>query len=243
MFFISLVSVFAVSAVSLIGVLFLFFSEDKISRWGKYLVSFAVGALFGEVFFHIFPEIFSAEEARSASLLIMGSVLFFFAFEKFLHWRHEHEPGHVHPMGYTNIFADGLHNLIDGMFIATAYIVSFPLGFATTIAVIAHEIPQEIGDYSILVRAGFSRKKALFFNFLSAVAAFLGVLIIFIIGKGGAEHLVGFILPIAAGGFLYLAGSDLMPDLHREQKISNTFFELFFLTLGAALLFFLTFLE
>src|SRR3989344_1963700 len=132
----SLISVFAVSAISLVGVLFLFFSEHKVNRWSRYLVSFAIGALFGEVFFHILPETFSEGDAMTTSLLLMGSVLFFLFFEKILHWRHEHNPSHEHPMGYTNLFADGLHNLIDGMFIGAAYIVSVPLGLATTVAVV-----------------------------------------------------------------------------------------------------------
>ena len=142
-------------------------------------------------------------------------------------------------MGYVNIFADGLHNLIDGMFIGAAYLVSVPLGLATTVAVAAHEIPQEIGDYSILVRAGFTRGKALLMNFLSACAAFIGLFVVVWLGKeiGDATALI---LPVAAGGFLYLAGSDLIPDLHREQKLSNSFFEFFWLIAGAALMFALT---
>jgi zinc and cadmium transporter len=128
------------------------------------------------------------------------------------------------------------------MFIAAAYLVSFPLGLATTIAVVAHEIPQEIGDYSILIRAGFGKRKALFYNYLSAATSFLGVFIVFWIGKNSGG-ITNFILPVAAGGFLYLAGSDLMPDLHREQKLSSSLFEFLWLVLGAALLFFLTFLD
>lgn len=166
--------------------------------------------------------------------------------EKFLRWRHEHyievSENTVHPIGYVSLFADTLHNFVDGVLIGASYLVSLPLGISVTIAIVLHEIPQEIGDFGVLLHAGFSKRKALLVNSLSAVAAIVGMILALIIGCE-VDGLSGFIVPFAAGGFVYLAGSDLVPELHKENTIAKSLIQFTFILLGICLLFLLTFLE
>ncbi|MBD3249438.1 hypothetical protein GF336_05315 [Candidatus Woesearchaeota archaeon] len=137
--------------------------------------------------------------------------------EKFLHWHHCHKGKcDIHTFTYMNLIGDGVHNFIDGLIIAASFSVDISFGVITTIAVIAHEIPQEIGDFGVLVYGGFGRLKALAFNFLSAVTAIIGAVIGYLI-SGSVEGFVPFLLPFAAGGFIYIAASDLVPELHKES--------------------------
>ncbi|MDP3879550.1 MAG: ZIP family metal transporter, partial [Dehalococcoidales bacterium] len=181
-------------------------------------ISFAAGALAGDAFIHLIPEAF--EELGTGlltPLLIIAGMLAFFAIESSIHWRHCHIPTsehHVHPVAALNLISESLHNFIDGVLIAASYMVSIPLGIATTVAVMAHEIPQEIGDFGVLVYAGFTIKKALLFNFAAALTAVIGAVIVLVIG----QHISGLsalMLPITAGGFIYIAGSDIVPEIHR----------------------------
>jgi zinc and cadmium transporter len=145
-------------------------------------------------------------------------------------------------MGVMNVVGDGFHNLIDGLVIGGSYLVSVPLGLATTLAVIFHEIPQEIGDFGILLHAGFNKAKALLLNFVSALAAFLGAVVALAIGSRVAGF-SEFLIPFTAGGFIYIAGSDLIPELHKEVKPSRSFFQFVALLLGLLLMLAFTFLE
>jgi zinc and cadmium transporter len=175
--------------------------------------------LLGDAFLHLLPE--AAEETGfgiTTSLLIIVGILSSFAVEKFLQWRHCHIPTsreHPHSFAYMNLFGDAVHNLIDGLIIGGSYLASIPLGIATTIAVIFHEIPQELGDFSVLVYGGFQKKKALMFNFLTALTAIVGAIIAFVVGSaiGG---FVPLLIPFAAGNFIYIAGSDLIPELRKD---------------------------
>jgi zinc and cadmium transporter len=228
----SLVSVIVVSLISLIGVFTLSLRRETLTRILLFLVSFAVGGLFGDAFIHLLPEAFKELGANlKTSLLIIAGLFLFFILEKFILWRHCHVPSseeHLHPVVALNLIGDGAHNLIDGMIIAASYYISIPIGIATTLAVVLHEIPQEIGDFGVLVHGGLPIRKALVFNFISAAFAILGAVISLVIGpfiKGYTASL----LPITAGGFLYIAGSDLIPELHRvvSVKISNSLLQLF----------------
>src|SRR3989338_2532566 len=177
----SLVSVLIISLISFIGIFTFFIKEKTLKQALLILISFSTGALLGDTFIHLLPEVVS-EYGFSiiVSLYILCGMLLFFILEKFLHWRHCHIPTskqHPHPLAMINLVGDGLHNFIDGMVIAGSYLVSVPLGIATTLAVLFHEIPQEMGDFGVLLHAGLSKKKALFFNFLSAMAAFLGAIL------------------------------------------------------------------
>lgn len=142
---------------------------------------------------------------------------------------------HPHPVVYMNLIGDGAHNLIDGMLIGASYLVSIPIGISTTIAVVLHEIPQEIGDFGVLVNGGLTVRKALFFNFLTALAAVVGVMISLIVGPFIKDY-ASFMLPITAGGFLYIAGSDLIPELHHENELRDSFWQLFSILLGVAIM-------
>lgn len=218
-----LVSVFIVSLISLIGVFTLSFSNNLLKKMLLYLVSFAVGGLFGDALIHLIPESFKAiPHTPTASFLILAGILLFFILEKFLRWQHCHIPAskeHTHPVVALNIVGDSFHNMIDGMLIAASFMASVPIGITTTIAVILHEIPQEIGHFGILIHGGVPVRRALVLNFLSALSAFIGAFIVLLIGSQAAELSI-YLLPITAGGFLYIAGSDLIPELHHGHEVS-----------------------
>lgn len=216
----ALTSVFIVSSISLIGVLTLWVNIKKLEKILLYLVSFSAGSLLGDAFIHLIPE--GIEEGGlglSVSICIIFGILVSFSVERFLQWRHCHIPTsseHVHSFAYMNLFGDAVHNLIDGLIIGGSYLVSIPLGVATTLAVIFHEIPQELGDFGVLIYGGFSRRKALWYNFLTALTAIVGVLVTIALGS----ILVGFIpwlIPFAAGNFIYIAGSDLIPEIQKDD--------------------------
>jgi zinc and cadmium transporter len=240
----SLVSVLIVSLVSVIGILFLAMKKEKLQEIQLLLVALATGGLLGGAFFHLLPESFeSFSNMRTASFLLVLGFMLFFILERFLHWHHNHTSGisdhPVKPFGTINLVADGFHNYLDGLLIAASYTYSFEIGLATTLIVLMHELPQEIGDFGILIHAGFSRKKALIFNFLSACTAFLGALTVLIF-EPSAEILSKAVLPIAAGGFIYLAAADLIPELHSEKTLSRSIYQLIALIFGMGLLVALT---
>jgi len=243
----SLVSVIIVSLVSLIGVSTLSMKEEDLRRIVLYFVSFSAGGLFGDVFIHLIPEVVrEVGFTLDISLYILLGIISSFVVEKLLQWRHCHIPtsvDHPHPFAYMNLFGDGVHNFIDGSIIAGSYIVSFPLGLATTLAVIFHEIPQEIGDFGVLVYGGFKRSRALFFNFLSAQTAVLGAIFSLILGFRFGNFTV-FLIPFAAGNFIYIAGSDLIPELHKENtSLSKSLLQLLAFIFGVLVLLSLLFLQ
>ena len=229
------VGVVFVSLVSLVGVLFLSLKEDVLKKYIGFFISIAIGALLGDAFIHIIPEIMeSGMNTNLVSILIISGIILFFIIEKFIHWHHhgeDKEEEHTHPVGKLILFTDGFHNLIDGAIIGASFLVSIPLGIATTLAVILHEIPQEIGDFAVLIHSGYSKKKALMFNFLSASASFLGLLIVFIFGNI-IEGVSNWFMPIAAGGFIYIAVADLIPELHKTKNIKYSIIQILIISLG-----------
>ena len=240
------ISVIAVSVLSLVGVFFLSLNETRLRKMLLFLVSMAVGGLFGDAIIHLIPEAFEQLPGKLiAPLLLLGGILLFFIVEKVIRWRHCHVPTseqHVHPVVALNLIGDGVHNLIDGMLIAASYIVSVPIGITTTIAVVLHEIPQEIGDFGVLIHGGLSVKKAILFNFLSAVAAVIGGLLFLVIGPH-VENLSLYMLPVTAGGFIYIAAADLIPELHTECGVSISIRQVAFIALGIGLMALLVLLE
>jgi zinc and cadmium transporter len=148
----------------------------------------------------------------------------------------------IHPVGYMNLFADGVHNLIDGMIIGASYLVSLPVGIATTIAVIFHEIPHELGNFFVLLYAGFTKTKALFFNFLTGLFAILGTLVALLVGSR-VEDFSSLMLPLAAGGFIYIAGSDLVPELNKESDLLKSVIQLIAIAAGVGLMLLVAMLE
>lgn len=240
------VSVLIVSLVSLVGVLTLSFRTKTLQKMLLYMVSFSTGALFGDVFLHLLPEVVNDHGFTvGISLAVLFGIVFSFVVEKVIHWRHCHVPTskeHPHPFALMNLFGDAVHNFLDGMIIGVSYLVSIPVGLATTIAVVLHEIPQEIGDFGVLLHGGFSRKRAILFNSLSAITAFLGLIIALVAGSV-VEGITNILVPFAAGGFIYIAGSDLIPELHKEESTTKSLFQLFMFLLGIALMATLLFLE
>lgn len=239
-------SVVLVSLISFVGVFALSLKEDLLRKYIFMFVSLAVGALLGDAFIHLIPEAF--EEATNPaliSILIIAGILLFFVIEKFLHWHHhgdDHGQPHIHPVGKLVLFSDGMHNLIDGIIIGVSFIASVPLGIATTIAVILHEIPQEVGDFTVLLHAGYPKKRALWLNFLSALTAVLGVVIAIMLGEAGNEFVL-WALPVAAGGFIYIAVADLIPELHKTKEISYSLMQIIVVVAGVLAMLALLFLE
>ncbi|MFA7302553.1 MAG: ZIP family metal transporter [Candidatus Paceibacterota bacterium] len=220
----TLTSVVLVSFISFVGVLTLVLKRDALNKSVFVLVSLAVGALLGDVFVHIIPEAYEAlGDPTLISMLLIGGILIFFVLEKILHWHHhtkEHAEEHPHPVGNMVLMGDGVHNFIDGLIIAASYLVSTEVGMATTIAVILHEIPQEIGNFGVLIHAGYSTTKALWYNFLSALTAVAGAVVALTLGSV-TEQFALWLLPLTAGGFIYIALSDLIPELHKDQRVSQ----------------------
>lgn len=235
----AIASVTLVSVVSLIGIVTISLSEERLRSALFVLVSLAAGAMFGDTFIHLLPESFQKPGGTlPASMYVLCGILAFFVLEKFLLWRHQHtlESGNrIHPLGYLNLIADGVHNLIDGMMIGASYLVSVPIGMATTIAVVFHEVPQEIGDFGILLQAGFTKRKALFFNFLSATLALLGTALALVVGSA-LEGFATVMLPFTAGGFIYIAGSDLLPELQKELAPTKSLVQFVALAAGIGLM-------
>lgn len=228
-------SVLVVSLISLVGIATLSLKLDRLRKLLLFMVSFAAGALLGDVFLHLLPELAEEGFSTSLSFMILGGIGFSFVIEKFIHWRHCHIPAsheHTHPVAIMNLIGDGVHNFIDGLVIGASYLVSVPAGMATTLAVLLHEIPQEIGDFGVLVHAGFSRTRALFMNFLLALTSVLGVVVVFFISS--VEGILPFLIAFAAGNFIYIAGSDLIPELQKETALKSSFYQLVALALGVA---------
>jgi zinc and cadmium transporter len=240
----SLLATLTISLVSLIGIFFVFIKPKRLNQLTLFFVSFAIGALLGDSFIHLIPESFEFfESSDTAPLLILGGILLFFILEKFLLWRHCHDANchqSTKQVPTLNLVGDSVHNFIDGALIAASFQVNIFVGLSTSLAVILHEIPQEIGDFGILIHHNFSVKKALLYNFFSALFSILGVLFVFAFGNIFSVYLV----PITAGGFIYLAASDLIPELHRhDTNIKNSLIQLTCILLGISLMFGLTFFE
>ena len=253
----TLLAVLIVSGISLLGVVTLYLNDTFLKKILLVLVSFSAGALFGDVFYHILPEAVESAGGLTttvASGTILG-ILVFFVLEKFLHWHHHHAPHKVEERhgkheaeqcvesyATMNLVGDGLHNLLDGVIIAGSFMASIPLGIATTVAVALHEIPQELGDFGVLLKGGFSKRQAVGLNFLSALVAVLGAGLTLMLGNSMSALSVS-ILPFTAGGFLYIAGSDLLPELRKEPGLRKTLVQFVALVAGILVMRSLLFIE
>lgn len=239
-------SVLLVSLISFVGLLAISWKEEILKKNVFILISVAIGALLGDSFIHLIPEAFEdANNPLTVSLLIVIGILLFFILEKFLHWHHHGEDKgdtHIHPVGKLVLFSDGVHNFIDGIIIAASFMISIPVGIATTLAVILHEIPQEIGDFAVLLHSGYEKKKALLYNFFSAMFSVLGALAFFIVGDL-AEGISKLILPIASGGFIYIALTDLVPELHKTESKKQSVLQILSVLFGVGVMAILTLLE
>jgi zinc and cadmium transporter len=228
-----IISVLIISLVSLIGVVTLALKQNLLKKMILYLVSLAIGALLGDAFIHLLPEIY-AKPNMSASFLILLGIMIFFILEKMLRWHHCHNLNcqkNLNHLPTVILVSDTFHNFIDGLLIAASYSVNSRLGLTTSLAIILHEIPQEIGDFGVLIHSGYSVKKALLVNFVSATSAILGALLYLIIGPQ-IQNFAYYLLPVAAGGFIYIAGTDLVPELHTEVNLRKSFLQFVFIILG-----------
>lgn len=237
-----LVSVILVSLVSFVGIVSLLLSKKNLNRILLILVSLSAGTLLGGAFLHLLPEsVEGSGFSLSVSSLVLIGIIVFFIIEKFIHLNRCESPHlhkyplvhkeHKHHLGLINLIGDGIHNFVDGLVIAGAYIVSVPIGVATTIAVILHEVPQELADFGVLLYAGFTKKKAILFNFLSAAIAILGAIVGILLGAKG-EMFAKLILPFAAGGFIYIAGSNLIPELHKKCGLKESMLHIMSIIIG-----------
>jgi zinc and cadmium transporter len=236
----SLGSVGVVSLVSLVGLVTLSLNEARTRRLATLLVSFAVGALLGDAFIHLIPEAFKQDGVMPwPSLLILAGMVLFFVVEKLL--RHEHGLLHRyhHPgapgspeLAVVNILGDVIHNFIDGVLIAASYLVSPALGVATTLAVLLHEIPQELGDFGILIHSGLTVRQAVMLNLASASVAILGAIAALAWGVVSGAAVTKVLIPVTAGGFVYIAAADLMPELQHDRSGRGLLLQVSLISLG-----------
>ncbi|MBI4143870.1 ZIP family metal transporter [Candidatus Woesearchaeota archaeon] len=236
-----LLSVLIVSLVSLIGILTVTLHKKHLHRALSLFVGFAAGALLSATFFDLLPESIEIAGIEKTSMYALLGIVVFFALEKFFFWYHCHGGRCAHhgisvkksvkPYAYLNLIGDGIHNFIDGMVIAGAYVASVPLGVITSLAVVFHEIPQETGDFAILVNAGLSTTKALLLNFLTAVSAIIGALVAYFFLQT-VDNFTAFLLPFAAGNFVYIATADLIPELHKESSMRRNLEQMIMFLLG-----------
>ncbi|HIH22341.1 TPA: ZIP family metal transporter [Candidatus Micrarchaeota archaeon] len=244
-----LISVIAVSLISLIGIAILGLKERLTGKIVSLLVSFATGAMLGSAFLHLLPEAVEKTDGSNGLmamfLYVLLGIIIFFIIEKFVHWRHCHdsEAGaegecKIHPTAYLNIVGDAVHNFMDGIVIATGFSAGIGTGIASTIAIIIHEIPQEIGDYAVLIHSGMDKKKALLYNFGSALFAVLGAVLAYYFINSISEFGTALV-PIAAGGFIYIASADLIPTLHKETSPTRTIAQFAMMILGIAVMYWL----
>ncbi|VVC02332.1 Zinc transporter ZupT [uncultured archaeon] len=229
-----------VGLISPAGILLFFaLKKERVDAFMFALVSFSTGTLLGAAFFDLLPESLSSVSASSALALAFFGVITAFAMEKIIHWHHHHHADHAgehkHPLGMLTLAGDAFHNIFDGIALAAAFMVSAPLGIATTIAVICHEIPHEIGNFSLMLYSGYSRRDALLFNFGTALTAIAGAIAFFFFSSQIA-NLQSYALAFAAGTFIYIASADIFPELHKETKLKNSIAQLLLILIGAAII-------
>ncbi len=234
--------VFGISIASLIGGILLLYKASWAKFLSKYLISFAIGALFGAVFLDILPEAIDEIGTQTALVYSLFGVFMFYLLEKTLIWYHHHSyefihhtkhppEEKVHPVGYLITFGDAIHNFLDGVIIAASFLISFKLGITTSLAVLFHELPQEIGDFSVMLHAKFSRLKTFSYNLLAQLTAVLGAVLGFFY-LPLFDNLQAILLSLAAGGFIYIASTDLLPETHREKDFGKSLLQIILLVLG-----------
>ena len=227
-----LLATFIVSLISFVGVVTLALKDKILNKILLILIGLSAGALMGGAFLHLLPEAVEKSTGLDVYLFVLIGFILFFLIEKVLHWRHCHKGEcDVHTFHYMNLVGDSIHNFIDGLIMAASFVVSIPLGITTTIAIATHEIPQEIGDFGVLLYGGFSKKRAIMLNFVIALTAVLGGIVGYFVSKS-IENIVVFILPLAAGGFIYIAATDLVPEIRKELDMKKYMATLFVFICG-----------
>ncbi len=236
LYFYLFLSLAVISAASLVGVVSLRWSIEKMNKINFWLISIAAGSLIGDSFFHLLPEAVKDQSGLTPWIYLTSGLLSFFVLEKIIHWRHCHIPTssqHPHPLGTMNIVGDFLHNFLDGLILANAFLVNPLLGLTTALAIFIHEIPQEISDFGILLHAGYSRIRAIRLNFLSSLSAFLGALLAILFQRDWQPT---NLLAFTAGSFIYIATADLLPEMQKETTWSKSSRQLIGLSIGLAIM-------
>ena len=232
-----LISTFLISLMAFVGILALMLKEKLLEKLLIILVSLSAGALMGGAFLHLIPEAVEKFSMDKVFIYVLVGFTLFFLIEKILHWRHCHKRKcSIHTFAYMNLFGESVHNFIDGLIIAASYVVNIPLGIATTFAVALHEIPQELGDFGVLVYGGFSKKKALFMNFIIALTCVLGGILGYFLADY-TENSIEFLLPFAAGGFIYIAACDLIPEIRQEKNLAKSLLIFSIFIIGMTIMF------
>jgi len=223
------------SLVAFVGALFLGFNDKLLHKILFYLVAFSAGALLTGAFFHLLAESLEHLEVFTAFSYLFVGFIIFFLLEKGLHWHHchEHTKCKVHPMTKLILVGDGVHNFIDGLIIAASFLIDIRFGIITTIMIFLHEVPQELGDFGILIYGGWDKLKALYYNFASQIMCIIGGLIGFFFAT---DQIRVILLPFAAGGFIYIAASDLIPELHKQPELKKSLLSFIFFLVGVGLL-------
>lgn len=232
-------STFFISLLSFSGALTLFLKE-RLDKILLILVTFSAGALIGAAFFHLLPEaIFEIGVDKILSIFFFVAIGFciFFILEQFISWHHHHTREHpeIKSFSYLILISDSIHNFIDGLVIAASFLGGVKIGMITVLAVAFHEIPQEIGDFGVLIYGGFKKARAFFYNFLSALIAIFGGIIGFLISESMGKG-VFYLLPFAAGNFIYIASSDLIPEIKQKTSFRESFLHFFVFLLGLSLM-------
>jgi len=231
-----LASVILISLLSLVGVVTLTLGEKRLGEFLPIFIAFASGSLLAAAFLDLIPEALEKAGVIALSMVLVGVILFFIV-ERFIHWHHcGKEECHVKPVAYLSLFGDGVHNFMDGVVVAAAYMTSTHLGIITTIVIALHEIPQEFGDFSVLIHSGMKARKALLYNFISALAAVFGGVAGFVF-LTTIESWIPLVVATAAGGLIYIATADLMPELHKETQRSKLVLQTIALFAGILILF------
>jgi zinc and cadmium transporter len=233
-----LITTFLVSLVSFVNVFLLAMKDDVLKKIVNFLVDLSVGVLLAVAFLDLIPDALGKFGAKNILLYVLMGFFLYFLIEKILHWRHCHEEHcPVHTFAYINLLGEAVHNLTDGLIIGASFVVDFRLGIATVFAVVLHEIPHEIGNFGVLIYAGFKKTKALFFNFLTGLTAiFGGVLGFYLSSFVGVT--ANFLLPFAAGGFIYIAASDLIPEGRKERNLRKSIAGFAISVIGVLLIYF-----
>lgn len=236
----TILSVVAVSLVALSGIVLLSVNKRYQETVLFVLVSFAVGSMIGNVLFELLPESYEGigDFVTIGWLVVLGLVIFFII--ENVHMFHKHHlprKKSLKSVGYMNLVADGIHNFTDGILIAVSWMISYEVGLSTTIAIFIHELPQELSDYGILIKAGFKKKKALLYNLLSAASSVFGALLALTVGQR-VEGFAVYLLPVAAGCFIYLSLFSLLPLIVKGNSLGKTLLQILILVSGVVLMYF-----
>ncbi|MFH1849394.1 MAG: ZIP family metal transporter [archaeon] len=241
----AIVSVLAVSLIAVLAVLPIYLKKTVPQRLLLFLLSISVGVLLATVFLDFLPEAYEHYNSR-VPILIFAGFLSLFVLEKLVHYHHNKKcedgdcgHGHAYQLAPVNLIGDGIHNFLDGLVIAGSYAVSTVVGITATISIVFHEIPQEVADFGVLLYSGMSKKRALVFNFLSATTAIAGAIVGLILIE--THESSAFIIPFAAGNFIYIAASNLVPQLHRHCKIKDTIIHILAIIIGILLIYLVTY--